>query len=75
MDKEPESQIHRESGEGSGIGEDTSQGGSKGGIGDEGPGPAAGTAPIAEQDNPDQTAHDAPGDDVGTPEEEPERTE
>jgi len=78
MFEEPESEIREESGEGSGIGEDTPQGGGTGGIGGqggEGPGAAAGTERIGRQDDTEETAHDAPEDDVGTPQDEPSRTE
>jgi hypothetical protein len=78
MFEEPESEIREESGEGTGIGEDTPQGGGKGGIGGqggEGAGAEAGTERIEHEGETEQTAHDAPEDDVGTPEDAASRTE
>ena len=74
----PESGIQEEDGEGVGIGEDTPQGGGKGeigGQGGEGSGAAAGTDRIEQEGESGQTQHDAPAEDVGTPEDEDERTE
>jgi hypothetical protein len=78
MFEEPESGIREESGEGTGIGEETSQGGGKGGIGGqggEGGGAEAGTDRIEQEGESEETSHDAPEDDAGTPEDEPSRTE
>lgn len=78
MSEKPEHEIRQDSDEDSGMSEDTPQGGGTeeiSGQGGEGAGAAAGTAPIGEQPNPGQTQHDAPDEDVGTPEDEPQRTE
>ena len=82
FEEEPESKTSREPDESdeesSGIGEDTAQGGGKGelgGQGGEGSGAAAGTDRIEQEGQSDQTSHDAPDDDAGTPEDEPSRTE
>jgi hypothetical protein len=77
FDEKPEFETREGSDEDSGISEDTPQGGGKGEISGQGGEARAGAAtpPIGEQENPGQTAHDAPDDDVGTPEDEPERTE